>query len=80
MTTAFNAFESRRTIVAVRLGFAVLAHCRDAFCEWRIREKLRTRLDGLSERELLDFGIGRGEIDYVSSNRASDPRGAVLPS
>jgi uncharacterized protein YjiS (DUF1127 family) len=79
MTTAFNVFEPRRKIATVRLGFAILAHCRAAFFEWRTRKKLRTRLDGLSDRELLDFGIGRGEIDYVSSNRASDPRGAVLP-
>ncbi len=78
MDSAFNVFEPRRTIVAVRLGFAVLAHCRDAFLEWRKREKLRAKLDGLSDRELLDIGIARGEIDYVSSNRALDPRGAVL--
>ena len=80
MTTAFNVFEARRNIVTVRLGFAVFTHCRDAFVEWRAREKLRARLDGLCDRELLDLGIGRGEIDYVSSNRDSDPRGAVLTS
>ncbi|GLR88649.1 DUF1127 domain-containing protein [Bradyrhizobium iriomotense] len=79
MTTAFNVFESRRNTATGRLGFAVLAHCRAAFVEWRTRETLRAKLAGLSDRELLDFGIGRGEIDYVSSNRASDPRGAVLP-
>ncbi|MGV7213566.1 DUF1127 domain-containing protein [Bradyrhizobium sp. UFLA05-112] len=79
MTTAFNAFEPRRNFVTVRLGLAVLANCRDAFCEWRTRAKLCARLDGLSDRELLDLGIGRGEIDYVSSNRASDPRSAVVP-
>jgi uncharacterized protein YjiS (DUF1127 family) len=78
MDTAFNVFKPRQTIVTVRLGFAVLAHCSDALLEWRKREKLRAKLDGLSDRELLDIGIARGEIDYVSSNRTLDPRGAVL--
>ncbi|MBH5387495.1 DUF1127 domain-containing protein [Bradyrhizobium diversitatis] len=47
----------------------------DAFQEWRKRERLRTRLCRLSEKELRDIGITRGEIDYVASNRAIDPRG-----
>ena len=29
----------------------------------------------LSDSELMDIGITRGEIDYVASNRAIDPRG-----
>ncbi len=79
METAFNVFELRQSIVTVRLGLTVLARCRDALIEWRKREKLRAKLDGLTDRELLDIGIGRGEVDYVASNRAIDPRSAVLP-
>ncbi|WGR75050.1 MULTISPECIES: DUF1127 domain-containing protein [unclassified Bradyrhizobium] len=41
----------------------------------RIREQLRADLSGLSDRELMDIGTSRGEIDYVASNRGSDPRG-----
>jgi len=29
----------------------------------------------LSDRELMDIGTTRGEIDYVVSNRGIDPRG-----
>jgi uncharacterized protein YjiS (DUF1127 family) len=29
----------------------------------------------LSDRELMDIGTTRGEIDYVASNRLVDPRG-----
>ena len=29
----------------------------------------------LSDRELMDIGTTRGEIDYVASNRDIDPRG-----
>ena len=29
----------------------------------------------LSDRELMDIGTTRGEIDYVASHRGIDPRG-----
>ena len=47
----------------------------DAFQEWRKREKLRTRLCLLTDSELMDIGITRGEIDHVASNRSIDPTG-----
>jgi uncharacterized protein YjiS (DUF1127 family) len=47
----------------------------DAFQERRERQKLRTALCDLSNRELMDIGTTRGEIDYVASNRFIDPRG-----
>jgi uncharacterized protein YjiS (DUF1127 family) len=41
--------------------------------EWRKREKLRTELCRLTDSELADIGITRGEIDYVASNRSISP-------
>jgi uncharacterized protein YjiS (DUF1127 family) len=41
----------------------------NAFQEWRKREKLRTQLRRLTDSELADIGITRGEIDYVASHR-----------
>jgi uncharacterized protein YjiS (DUF1127 family) len=46
----------------------------DAFQERRDRQKLRSALSDLSDRELMDIGTTRGEIDYVVSNRGIDPR------
>ena len=46
----------------------------NAFQEWRKRERLRTRLCHLTDSELADIGITRGEIDYVASHRDVDPR------
>jgi len=43
----------------------------DAFQERRDRQKLRCALSDLSDRELMDIGTTRGEIDYVVSNRVS---------
>ena len=45
-----------------------------AFQEWRKWERLRADLSNLSDRELMDIGTTRGEIDYVASNRGIDPR------
>ena len=47
----------------------------NAFQEWRKREKLRTQLCRLTDSELADIGVTRGEIDYVASNQGIDPRG-----
>ena len=46
-----------------------------AFQAWRKREKLRTQLCRLTDSELADIGITRGEIVYVTSDRSisSDP-------
>ena len=49
----------------------------DAFQERRERQRLRTALCDLSDRELMDIGTTRGEIDYVASNCSIDPR-AIL--
>ena len=46
-----------------------------AFQEWRKRTRLQADLIDLSDRELMDIGISRGEIDYVVSHRGSDPLG-----
>ena len=45
----------------------------NAFQAWRKREKLRTELCRLTDTELADIGITRGEIDYVASNRSISP-------
>jgi uncharacterized protein YjiS (DUF1127 family) len=47
----------------------------NAFQEWRKRKKLRTQLSHLTDSELMDIGVTRGEIDYVVSSRSIDPTG-----
>ena len=50
-------------------------NCWTAFQEWRKWERLRRDLCNLSDRELMDIRITYSEIDYVTSNRITDPRG-----
>jgi uncharacterized protein YjiS (DUF1127 family) len=46
-----------------------------AFQERRERHRLRAALSDLTDRELMDIGTTRGEIDYVASNRSIESRG-----
>ena len=50
-----------------------------AFQEWRKRRRVQTALCRLTDSELMDIGITRGEIDHAASNRIADPRGATFP-
>jgi uncharacterized protein YjiS (DUF1127 family) len=70
-TTEFGPAAARRHY------YSPLEAYWDAFREWRKRERLRTQLGRLTDGELMDIGITRGEIDYVATNRAVDPRGAA---
>ena len=79
MTTAANRFELRRTIALTRPGVAVLNRCCAAFLQWRRRAKIRAELYRLSDAELRDFGISRGEIEHIASRRTVDPSHTYLP-
>ena len=43
-----------------------------AFQEQRQRQRLRASLHDLSDRELLDIGVTRAEIDCIAAHRAID--------
>jgi uncharacterized protein YjiS (DUF1127 family) len=42
-----------------------------AFGEWQ-RQRPQTSLHDLSDRELMDIGVTRGEIDHIAPHRAID--------
>ena len=64
-----------RTSVSTRHVASFIWKYWDAFQERRERQKLRDALSNLSDRDLMDIGISRGEIDYAASHRGIDPRG-----
>lgn len=69
MSTIQETTELRPATVK-RQVYSPLEAYWNAFQEWRKREKLRTELCRLTDNELADIGITRGEIDYVASNRS----------
>jgi uncharacterized protein YjiS (DUF1127 family) len=62
-------------VTARRQVYSPLETYWNAFQEWRKRRRSLANLCDLSDRELMDIGTTRGEIDYVASNRSVDPRG-----
>ncbi|WP_271589684.1 DUF1127 domain-containing protein [Bradyrhizobium sp. CCBAU 53415] len=76
MSTIHGTTELRPA-TARRQVYSPLEAYWNAFQEWRKRRRLLANLCDLSDRELTDIGISRGEIDYVASHRGSDPRGIL---
>jgi uncharacterized protein YjiS (DUF1127 family) len=64
-------------VTAGRQVYSPLEAYWNAFQEWRKRRRLLANLCDLSDRELMDIGITRGEIDYVASHRGCNPRGIL---
>ncbi len=76
MSTTYDRSGLPRTFAPIEPG-GFFERFRGVFGEWRERRRLHATLSGLSDRELLDIGTTRGEIDYVASHRDIDPRGVL---
>jgi len=74
MTTIYGATELRQAAPLAGRVSSFFKTCRDWFDERCQRQLQRDRLSDLSDRELMDIGITRAEIDFVTWNRA-DARG-----
>ena len=75
MSTTYGATGLGQTAASTRRVSSFFKRYWRAFQERRERRRLRAALCDLSDRELMDIGTTRGEIDYVASNRGIDPRG-----
>jgi uncharacterized protein YjiS (DUF1127 family) len=75
MSTTYSTTRLERTSASTRYASSFIWKYWEALRERRERQKLRAALSDLSNRELMDIGTTRGEIDYVASNRGIDPRG-----
>jgi len=75
MSTTYSTTWLERTSASTRYASRLIWKYWDAYQERRDRQKLRSSLSDLSDRELMDIGTTRGEIDYIVSNRDIDPRG-----
>jgi uncharacterized protein YjiS (DUF1127 family) len=75
MSTTYGATGLGQTAASTRRVSSFLKRSWGALQERRKRQRLRAALYDLSDRELMDIGTTRGEVDYVASNRGIDPRG-----
>jgi uncharacterized protein YjiS (DUF1127 family) len=78
MNTTFTGTGLRQTTASTGHVSRLLKIVRDGFEERRKRREVRAALLNLSDRDLIDIGTTRGEIDYVASNRGADPRGCLI--
>jgi uncharacterized protein YjiS (DUF1127 family) len=75
MSTVYGATEFGQTTTSTNRVSGFFRRYWGSFQEQRQRQRLRATLSDLSDRELMDIGTTRGEIDYVGSSRFMDPRG-----
>ena len=75
MSTTYGATGLGQTAVLTRRVSSFFKRYWGVLLERRERQRVRTALCDLSDRELKDIGTTRGEIDYVASTRGTDPRG-----
>jgi len=78
MSTTYDSRELRQATAAIGGISGIVRAIWQSFREWREREKVRSALECLSDKELHDIGITRAEIDHVArSAPAVDPRDAA---
>lgn len=75
MSITYGATGLRRTATRRRYVSQLFKQFWHALQQWRHSAKLRADLSNLSDRELMDIGTTRGEIDYVVTHQDVDPRG-----
>jgi uncharacterized protein YjiS (DUF1127 family) len=75
MSTTYSATGWDRRFASARRVVHFLEKHWDALLERRKRARLCSALSDLDDRELMDIGLSRGEIDFVVANRIIDPRG-----
>jgi uncharacterized protein YjiS (DUF1127 family) len=73
-----NTAELGQTIAATPHFLRFFQAYWATFRERRKRNRARADLSGLNDRELMDIGIARGEIDYVTANHSISPRGVDI--
>jgi uncharacterized protein YjiS (DUF1127 family) len=75
MSTTCNTTGLTQPNASTQRVSSLFVYCLEAFQEWRKRGRLRAELYGMNDRDLVDIGITRGEIEYFASNRSIDPSG-----
>jgi uncharacterized protein YjiS (DUF1127 family) len=72
MRTTYGATGLGQTAASTRRVSSFFKRYWDAFQERRKRQRERAELYRLNDREFMDIGMTRGEIEYVVSNQSFD--------
>ena len=75
MSTIHDSRELRQAAASIGGISSIVTAIWQSIQEWRERQRTRNALEDLSDKELRDIGITRGEIDHiVRGSRSIDPR------
>jgi len=72
LATPLDALPETDGTASTRSVLSLLKLYWRAFVERRRRENLRAALSCLDDKQLMDIGLTRGEIDYLTPQRAID--------
>ena len=72
LATPLDALSETDGTASTRNVLGLLKRYWRTFQEQRRRERLGAALSCLNDRELMDIGLTRGEIDYLTPQRAID--------
>jgi uncharacterized protein YjiS (DUF1127 family) len=72
MSATYDARESGQTVASAGDVSNLFKKCWGIIQHWRDRQRLQAALEELSDRELKDVGITRGEIGYFARSALSD--------
>lgn len=75
MTTIHDAANPVSKVRSSPRILRYISELKNAIERRRRCRSVRANLADLSDRELFDMGITRGEIDYVAVHHSLDPRG-----
>ncbi len=64
--------EAARLRFDLSLLSSLIRRCWRAFQSWRLRQRSTSNFQNLSDRQLMDIGLTRGDIDSVNPDRAVD--------
>ena len=74
MSTTFVVTGLGQTAAPIRRASSFFERYWSMLREWQKRDRLRTTLYNLSDRELQDIGTTLGEVEHVARLRSGDPR------
>jgi uncharacterized protein YjiS (DUF1127 family) len=70
MSTTYGSAQMRRTATSLQQIITLFVRFRNAWQKRRGRQRIQAALHALSDRELMDVGATRGEIDHIAAQRS----------
>jgi uncharacterized protein YjiS (DUF1127 family) len=78
MSIIYGVAQVRRTATCLQQAISLFLRVRSVWQIRRRQQRVQAALHALSDRELMDIGATRGEIDYIAAQRSIERPGCSL--